>query len=256
MARKKGRFGEIRSTVYEIDGRRRGKGSRGGEKERWMNLTDEIQELKNVAQHIAGKLEEFILSGRIGPGTRLIQAKVAEQFGVSRLPVRDAFAILLKNELAVALPRKGIMVRPISLTAVRDLFELRRIVEVAAIRKSAPRLTGEDLAEARRLIAEQAAVDPERNFPRLLEIDEAFHRLLWSRNGNGELEQILTRVWNRIKLVRAQARSLPEWQKVSVTHHEQIAQALEEKDFEGVSHLIEEGIRRSEAELTELIAKK
>jgi DNA-binding GntR family transcriptional regulator len=220
-----------------------------------MNLTAEINELRNVAQHIAAKLEEFILNGTIPPGTRLIQTKVAEQFGVSRLPVRDAFAMLMKSELAIALPRKGIMVRPIHTKDIRDLFEVRRIIETAAIRKSAPALTPQDLAQARALIAAQAAIDPAVDFTGLLEADERFHSLLWSHHNNAEIDLVLTRVWNRIKLVRAQARGLPEWQKVSVTHHEQIVNAIEAKDFDEVVRLVESGIVRSEEELTSLVAR-
>lgn len=221
-----------------------------------MNLTSEINELRNVAQHIAAKLEEFILNGTIPPGTRLIQTKVAEQFGVSRLPVRDAFAMLMKSELAIALPRKGIMVRPIHTKDVRDLFEIRRLIETAAIRKSAPLLTPEDLSEARALIAAQAGINPATNFKGLLATDERFHRLLWSRNDNSEIDLVLSRIWNRIKLLRAQARGLPEWQKVSVTHHEQIVDAIEAKDFENVARLVDAGITRSEQELTGLIARR
>lgn len=218
-----------------------------------MNLTSEINELRNVAQHIAAKLEEFILNGTIAPGTRLIQTKVAEQFGVSRLPVRDAFAMLMKSELAIALPRKGIMVRPIHAKDVRDLFELRRLIETAAIRKSAPLLSPEDLRQARALIAAQAQIDPATDFKGLLATDERFHRLLWSGNDNAEIELVLSRIWNRIKLLRAQARGLPEWQKTSVTHHEQIIEAIEAKQFDEAARLVEAGISRSEQELTALI---
>lgn len=220
-----------------------------------MSLTTEINELRNVAQHIAAKLETFILNGTIKPGTRLIQTSVAEQFGVSRLPVRDAFAMLIKSELAVALPRKGIMVRPISPKDVSDLFELRRIIETAAIRKSVPLLTAEDLAQARALIAAQAAIDPAADFTGLLAADERFHHLLWSRNSNAEIDQVLSRVWSRIKLVRAQARGLPGWQKVSVTHHEQIVAAIEAKNLDEVVRLVESGISRSAEELTSLVAR-
>lgn len=215
-----------------------------------MTLSSEINELKNVSQHIADKLEEFIIAGTLPPGHRLIQTQVAEQFGVSRLPVRDAFAILIKKELAVPLPRKGIVVRPIRLKEVRDLFEIRSLLETIAVRNSAPVLDAADLARARALIAEQAAIDPQKDFKHLLEVDERFHRLLWSRQDNAEIDLILARVWNRIKLIRAYARGIPTWQKVSVDHHEQILAALTRREFSRAVALVAEGITRSESELT------
>ena len=218
-----------------------------------MDLTAEINELRNIAQHIAAKLEQFILDGTIAPGTRLIQTVVAEQFGVSRLPVRDAFAMLIKDELAIALPRKGIMVRPILLKEIADLFELRLLVETAATRKSLPRLTDADVAQARALIAAQAQIDPVKDFGGLLAADERFHRLLWSHNGNAEIDVVLSRIWNRLKLVRAQARDLPAWQTVSVSHHEQIV-SIARHQFDEVTQLLETGIKRSQQELTQLIS--
>jgi len=220
-----------------------------------MDLTDEINELRNIAQHIAAKLELFILDGKIPPGTRLIQTEIAKQFGVSRLPVRDAFAMLIKHELAVALPRKGIVVRLIHRKEVSDLFELRRLVETAAIRKSLPLLTNADIAQARSLISAQTSVDPATGFAGLLAADERFHRLLWSRNDNEEIDLVLSRIWKRLKLVRAQARGLPTWQTVSAAHHEQIVAAIERKDLDEAIQLVEAGINRSEQELTKLIGQ-
>lgn len=221
-----------------------------------MDLTSEINELRNIAQHIAAKLAQFILDGTIAPGTRLIQTNVAEQFGVSRLPVRDAFAMLIKDELAVALPRKGIMVRPILLKDVADLFELRLLVETAATRKSLPLLTSADISQARILIAAQAQIDPVKDFAGLLAADERFHRLLWSHNDNTEIDRVLSRIWTRLKLVRAQQRGLPGWQTVSIAHHEQIVAAIARQQFEEAVQLVEAGIRRSQRELTELIAQR
>jgi len=71
------------------------------------NFNAGINELKNVAQFIAQKLEEMILIGTLAPGQHLVQTDIATQFGVSRLPVRDALRILEKRELAVTKPRHG-----------------------------------------------------------------------------------------------------------------------------------------------------
>ncbi len=220
-----------------------------------MDLTTEINELRNIAQHIAAKIELFILDGTLAPGTRLIQTAIAEQFGVSRLPVRDAFAMLIKNELAVALPRKGIMVRPIRAKEVADLFELRLLVETAAIRKSLPLLTADDIETARNLISAQARIDPATDFVGLLAADERFHRLLWSRNNNVEIDLVLSRIWRRLKLVRAQARDLPAWQTVSVAHHDKIVSAITQRRIDAATKLVEAGIKRSEKELTALLAR-
>ena len=110
-----------------------------------------------VATHIADTLEEAILSGRLAPGTALLQLDLAAHFGVSRVPVRDALAILEQRQLAVRVPRRGVMVRPITPEGVRAVFAARRLLEAAVTRLAAERLTPADLAELERVLVAQRA---------------------------------------------------------------------------------------------------
>src|SRR5690554_3140508 len=107
-----------------------------------------VNDLQNVAQFIAGQLERMILDGTLAPGTRLIQTEIAEQYKVSRLPVRDAFRILEKKELVVALPRKGMEVRRVSAKEALELFELRWLLERYAAEQSLYKFQSEDVEEA------------------------------------------------------------------------------------------------------------
>ena len=218
-------------------------------------FTQEIEKLKNIAQFIAEKLEGMILQGELGPGTRLIQTDVAADFGVSRLPVRDAFALLIKKDLVVALPRRGVMVREVNLEEINNLFELRELLECHAVRKSLPQLTPEDLARAENLVAKQEKT-PERDMVGLLEIDESFHRLLWSRCGNRELDEQIGDVWRRIKVIRAQAREITGWKRRSIDSHRRILSALHAGDHKEAANQIRTGIVRSRDELLERLVKK
>ncbi len=216
-------------------------------------FSQEIEQLKNIAQFIAEKLESMILQGELAPGTRLIQTEVAADFGVSRLPVRDAFAILIKKDLVVALPRRGVMVREVDTEEIRNLFELRELLECHAVKKSLPNLTADDVALAAALVARQEKT-PEKDMVTLLEIDEAFHRLLWSRCGNLELDVQIGDIWRRIKVIRAQAREVSGWKKRSIESHRRILESLHAEDFREAAAQIRTGIIRSRDELLERLA--
>jgi DNA-binding GntR family transcriptional regulator len=211
-------------------------------------FTQEVEKLQNVAQFIAEKLEGMILQGELAPGTRLIQTEVAADFGVSRLPVRDAFALLIQKDLVVALPRRGVMVREIDLEQLRNLFELRELLECHAVKRSLPRLTPEDLDQAEKLVARQERTS-ERDMVALLDIDESFHRLLWSRCGNDELDAHIGDVWRRIKVIRAQARQVSGWKKRSLDSHHRILSSLRAGDHKEAASQIRTGIQRSRDEL-------
>ncbi len=215
-------------------------------------LREEVNQLKNISQFIADKLEALILNGELKPGERLIQTEVAERFGVSRLPVRDAFALLIKKELVVNLPRKGVEVRRIDVEEVENLFELRLLIESYAVSKSLPHLKAEAIEEAKQLVKEQGKLS-RGQFDRLLDIDESFHRILWSGCGNSELEEHLSMIWRRIKFIRAYARDIKKWKSASIENHELLLQAVETGDSKGAIRILKQGIERSRKEILDFI---
>jgi DNA-binding GntR family transcriptional regulator len=210
-------------------------------------LAQNVNELLNVSQFIADSLEKMILDGTLQPGARLVQTEIAEQFGVSRLPVRDALQILQRKELAVVLPRRGMAVRPVTEKEVRELSELRLVLEGYAFAASAPQLTETDLKQLEALIHEQEAC-AETDFLRQMEIDERFHFMLISRFDNDEAKKQIRQLWRRIRLLRAIARDVKDWNRLSVAGHKRIVSAIRGQDYEQARRELEAGILRSREE--------
>lgn len=221
-------------------------------------LNNSINELKNVAQFIAHKLEDMILSGELEPGRHLVQTDIATQFGVSRLPVRDALKILEKRELAVTQPRRGLIVRPLKAHEVTDLYELRLLLESHAFAQSVKNLTPGDLTEADAIIRQQESFGMDQ-FLKLLTLDEKFHFQLFSRCTNTETKSCLARIWSRIRVLRALARDEENWNKNSIKSHRAILSAIRERDFKKARGLLEKGILAAEtnilAAVTRLVSK-
>src|SRR5690349_14068604 len=99
----------------------------------------------NVATFVADRLEEQILDGKRAPGSPLLQLDLVAEFGVSRVPVRDALALLEQRHLAVRVPRKGVIVRPVTRQSVRDVFASRRLIEAEIARLAVGRVEEADL---------------------------------------------------------------------------------------------------------------
>lgn len=100
----------------------------------------------NVVDQAHAALLEAILSGRIAPGAPLREARVAEQMGVSRAPVREACRLLEVQGLVRSAPNRGFFVRDFTETDIADIYEARAALETAALRKAAPSITAAQLA--------------------------------------------------------------------------------------------------------------
>ncbi|KFB09517.1 GntR family transcriptional regulator [Nitratireductor basaltis] len=103
---------------------------------------------ETVAARIARVLSQRIISGDLAAGERLRQDHLAEEFGASHVPVREAFRLLEAQGLAESEPRRGVRVASFSQERVREVAEMRAALEALALREAAPHLTSAILAEA------------------------------------------------------------------------------------------------------------
>lgn len=114
-----------------------------------MSMTDDV----------LGRLKQQILQVQRPPGALLLEADLAQEFGVSKTPVREALRLLAQTGWVVVLPRKGYMIRPVELNDVRDIFDIRKMIEPALAARAAERATRGDLDRLRGLLDRQRAAD-------------------------------------------------------------------------------------------------
>jgi len=128
-----------------------------------------------VAGRITRALAERIVAGALEPGVRLRQDHIAQEFGASHVPVREAFRRLEAQGLVASEPRRGVRVASFDLASVREVAEIRAALEGLALRHAAPRLTAAILDEA-----EQATLagDRSRDVRSWEEANRTFHRTI------------------------------------------------------------------------------
>ena len=197
------------------------------------SLAERISRLPSVSEAIAESLSEMICNGRLRPGERLIQAKLAAQFGVSRLPVRDALRLLEQRKLVVTRPRRGVVVRPVSSREVREAFVLRRLLEPMAMEEAARRVTSEELAHLEEILDAQLRSVRARDLATAVKLDHDFHERIYSLADNRVLTETIRSIWARThqarSLVPASERGNSIGEK-SVARHRQLLNALRERD--------------------------
>lgn len=135
-------------------------------------------------------IREAILTGELAPGVQLKEHALCRMFGLTRTPIRQAFASLASEGLVQQIPNAGAFVRKLEGREVIQLMEVRRILEAGAAADAAQKATGDALAElmAAARTAEEAV---ERNVSdEILEMEIRFHRKVVQLCGNAELERI------------------------------------------------------------------
>ncbi|MHA6686662.1 GntR family transcriptional regulator [Mesorhizobium sp. A556] len=134
---------------------------------------------KTMSAAAAEQLRQRILGGAYPAGTALRQDALAAEFGISRIPVREALMQLEAEGLVKIVPHKGAIVFELSLAEVEELFELRALIEPILLERSAPHLTEADFVELREIIAAFTTAGTARHVNRWGELNAEFHMVLY-----------------------------------------------------------------------------
>jgi DNA-binding GntR family transcriptional regulator len=155
-------------------------------------LPDQTSKLR-----IYKELRRAIIMGRSRPGERLEVEEIAHRYHTSVTPVRDALQMLNQEGLVTIRPRSGYFITSLTLKQLRDMMELRKILEMAAVERAAQRRTEEQLQQMRMVHAGYTGDDDE-SYERYTDENARFHRLLAEASGNLKLAEALGRLLDRL----------------------------------------------------------
>lgn len=175
-----------------------------------------------IATQISRTLANRIIAGEIEAGAKLRQDHIAEEFGASHVPVREAFRRLEAQGLVVSEPRRGVRVAGFSLEEVREVAEMRAALEALALRNAVPHLTRAILDQAEEA---NRAGDRARDVQAWEEANRTFHRIILTPCGMPRLLKAID------DLHTASARFLfsgwrAEWEAPTDRDHRAILDAL------------------------------
>ncbi|WP_338695450.1 GntR family transcriptional regulator [Streptomyces sp. Q6] len=176
-----------------------------------------VEPLGAVRERVLGTLRQDIIGGRLRPGDRLVERELADRFGVSRVPVREAIrALLAEGFVTFETPRRAV-VRTLTRTDVTELFELREALEVYAAGLAAERATRDDLAHLEELLDLAARATRGDDAETITDINTRFHDRLLAMAGNGLLSTVMQPVDGRLRWM---TRRNEEWPQQLAEHRE------------------------------------
>ncbi len=181
---------------------------------------------------MAEALSTAIIERRLKPGERLIETDLAERFGVSKSPIREAFRLLEQEGLVASYPRRGVTVAEIDRRDIEELYAIRVFLcrlQVRLVAANATETQLKDLGEA--FEAMRVAVD-RRSVKACFDANIAFHDRLGEIADNRKLTQILTMLGKQTLRFRFLSLTLPERLEQSLERHASLLEALKLRDAE------------------------
>ncbi|HEX5258736.1 MAG TPA: GntR family transcriptional regulator [Sphingomicrobium sp.] len=198
--------------------------------------------LESTERHAGGhdRIYEILLrqivEGVLGPGTRLVQGRLAERLGVSRTPVREALFRLHQEGFVLTTAGRGFSVRPLDEEEARELFPILSALEGLALSLAGPLLAldVEALREANRALAPLGRKPLEA-----IEADTAFHQLLLRRCPNRSLLEMVDGVRRRLLRYEYVYMADETLIDVSIAQHEAIIDRISRCDFDGAAKALD-----------------
>ena len=178
-----------------------------------------------LREKVYDDLRADMISCRLAPGTEIRESELAQRFGVSKSPVRDALMRLEREGLVITLPRQGYRVAPVSLADAQDMFHLRDALEQACMERITRRASDEQLAELDRFRRFDAAAW-QGGF---VAYNREFHRTLARIAGNARMRDHLIDLIDQMeRAVQLSVSSLKKGDPQSlVDEHVQLIEALQ-----------------------------
>jgi DNA-binding GntR family transcriptional regulator len=192
---------------------------------------------------------------RLAPGQRFSENEIAAQLGVSRTPVREALYRLRDEGYIDVASKSGWTVRPFEFETFEHLYEVRTLLELAAVRKLCEMVPAPALDELKEvwLAPHPERLDDGREVGRL---DETFHRTLVVAAGNAELARIHGEIADRIRIVRRLEFTVIDRIAKTYAEHAQILRAILRRKLEQSSMLLRTHIELARAEVRKITLHK
>ncbi len=181
-------------------------------------------------QEVAERLRQRIFAHELPPGTWIDEQKLAEQYGISRTPLREALKVLASEGLVTLKPRRGCYVTEISERDLDEIFPLMAMLEGRCAFEATQRAKADDLARLDAIHAQLEAFVTAGDKEGFFEANQDFHRTVQELANNRWLMQVIQDLRKVLKLTRLHSLSLDGRLQESLAEHQEIMAGIKGRD--------------------------
>ncbi len=153
---------------------------------------------KTAQELVYTELEQAIVKGQLKPGEKLVTEKLARQMGTSRIPIREAIGRLEARNFVKVQPKKGVTVSELSEMNLKEILEIRLMLELPAAMKAASRSTEETLRRLERFNSQYVAAQTENDADEALRSNKEFHFTIYREAQMPILLTMIQNLWNQV----------------------------------------------------------
>lgn len=215
-----------------------------------------INDYELLSKKVYRILKARIIKGDLTQGGKLFEAKIAEQLGVSRTPIREAIKGLAAEGLVKMTPNQGVVVIDVSIEDIEEVLQIRRVLEGLATSMAAEKIHPEEITKLEEIIKKMSMIisKPKPDVVAYSELNAEFHNLIFIACGYKRLMKICNNLSSSDHRFRIRSlRNNPERLKYSLKEHQEIVEALKGKDAKQADRLSQ---RHIENVLANILAHK
>ncbi len=182
--------------------------------------------IPSLREEVYERLQKLMNEGHLRPGRYLDLNALAGEIGISRTPLRDALLRLESEGFVEILNRRGVRLTRLTLSVIRDIYELVGALESAALRSVAARICPETVGHMRTLSEEMECALDDSDFARFYDANLAFHDAYLDLSDNRELVRQVRTLKQRLYDFPRLKGFVPEWERASNEEHRELIDLL------------------------------
>lgn len=190
----------------------------------------EVKDIRPIREIVYMNIREAILDGRFKEGDRLVETDISQAMGVSRTPVREALRQLEVEGLAVNIPRRGTIVKGLSIEDANQIYDIREVLEGLAARTACFNISRKNLLDLRQVVNQMDISIKTNDMNEYNKLHEQFNSIIINSCGNSKVIDYLENINEYLINLRRISLETMEGRKSALKEHEMILEALEKGD--------------------------
>ena len=200
--------------------------------------TKPIERHQTLREKILETIREAILKGDLKPGEKVAEPELAEQFGISRTPIREAFRQLESEGYLTVVPRKGAVVAALSERDVQEYYEVKSILEGYAAELAAKNLSEKELAKLEAINEHLKKLATAGDVKTFYKIHNDFHETFLKAADNIKLYELIKQLGMKFSRMRMASLSVDGRMAISVSEHDKLLEAFRQHDGKAAEALV------------------
>ena len=198
----------------------------------------QIERHQTLREKILETIRDAILKGSLKPGERVSEPELAERFGISRTPIREAFRQLESEGYLKVIPRKGAVVASLSERDIEEFYAIKIILEGFAAKMAAEKLSMKDIEKLESINQRLAQIAKDGDVKNFFRVHNEFHEVFIKAAGNERLYEMINQLVMKFKRLRLASLSVHGRMEISVEEHRNMIQAFKDNDGDKADSLV------------------